>query len=193
MKLDEENNIIEEIQNLDRDKQINLRHLKTLEAKLRKEMQNDMFFKTVRTIEILEVSLKGINRNLEKWSNRKVKTHKKMLNLYRKAKEFEMIKMQIERELLGAKQLIDKNLIIFYELKTKSQKQAIQEQVRILKNKIKNKEVQRVKTKYIVRKKRTQKKFGKEKLAIALRKQKSGKKLDFYELKLILEHSKKRE
>jgi len=189
----EENNIIEEIKNLDRDKQINLRHLRKLEGDLAKEMQDNTYFKIIRTIEILEANLKEIPRSLNKWSKRKLKIHKQMLNLYRKAKEFEKIKRQIEKELLGIKKTADKNLQLFYELKNQSEKKAFQEQLKIFKDKAKAKEIHKSKTKYLIKKKRTLKKYTKKKLANALQKQRSGKKLDFYELKLILEHSKKRE
>jgi len=189
----EENYIIEEIKNLYRDKQINLRHLRTLEGDLVKEMQGNTYFKTIRTIEILEVNLKEIPRNLNKWSKRKVKIHKQMLNLYRKAKEFEKIKRQIEKVLLGIKQTANTNLQLFYELKNQSEKKGFQEQLKIFKDKVKAKEIHKSKIKYLIKKKRTLKKYTKKKLANALQKQKSGKKLDFFELKLILDHSKKRD
>ena len=192
LDIDEESYIIEEIKNLDRDKQINFRHLRKLEGELTKEMRSNTYYKTVRTIEILEVNLKEIHRNLNKWPKRKRKIHKQMLNLYRKAKEFENIKRQIEKELIGVKQTTDKSIQLFYELKNKSSKKAIQEQLRFFKEKAKAKELRVLKTKYIIKKKRTQKKYTKDKLRIALEKQKSGKRLDFYELKLILDHSKKK-
>ena len=115
-----------------------------------------------------------------------------MLDLYRRAKQFQNIKKQIENELLGTKQAADKNIQNFYKIKDNSLKQAFQEQVKIYRKKKKEEEVNRVKTKYIVQKKRTQKKYTKKKLETALEKQKLGKKLDFYELKLILEHSKQK-
>ena len=189
----EESDIIEEIKNLDRDKQINLRHLRKLEGDLVQEMQINTYFKNIRTIEILEVNLKEIHRYLNKWSKRKVKIHKQMLDLYRKAKEFENIKRQIEKVLLGIKHTTDKNLQLFYKLKNQSEKKAFQEQLRVVKEKAKAKERRTLQTKYIVKKKRSQKKYIKNKLAIALEKQKSGRKLDFYELKLIFDHSKKKE
>ena len=192
LDIDEESYIIEEIQILDRDKQLNLRHLKKLEGELSIEIQSNTYFITVRTIEILEVNLNGMHKNLDKWSKRKVKINKKMLELYQKAKEFEKIKMQIEKELLGAKQTTDKNLQLFYDLKKQSEKKAFQEQLKIFKDKAKAKERNKLKTKYIIKKKRSQKSYTKAKLATALQKQRSGKKLDFYELKLILEHSKKK-
>jgi len=192
LDIDEENYIIEELKNLDRDKQINLRHLKKLEGDLIKEIKSNTYFKTIRTIDILEVNLKEMHRNLKKWSKRKVKIHKQMLDLYRKAKEFQNIKRQIEKELIGAKQTTDKNLQLFYELKNQSEKKAFREQLRFYKNKVKAKEIDKSKTKYIIKSKRTQKKYTKKKLAIALAKQRSGKKLDFYELKLILDHSKRK-
>ena len=152
LDVDEENNIIEDIKNLDRDKQINLRHLRKLEQDLLREMQHNIYFKTVRTIEILEISLKEIPRNLNKWSKKKVKIHRKMLDLCRKAKVFENIKKQIENELLGAKQATDRYLQLYSELKNQNKKKLIEEQLRFFKNRAKAKEIQRQKTKYIIKK-----------------------------------------
>ncbi|MHA1239956.1 MAG: hypothetical protein ACTSQU_04100 [Promethearchaeota archaeon] len=193
LDVDEENNIIEDIKNLDRDKQINLRHLKKLEQDLFREMQVNTYYKTKRAFEILEANLKEIPRNLNKWSKKKVKTHRKMLDLYRKAKVFENVKKQIENELLRAKQATDRYLQLYSELTNQKKNELIEEQLRFYKNKAKFKEQRVVTTKYIIKRKRKQKKFKNEKLKIALEKQKSGKKLDFYELKLIFDHSKKKE
>jgi hypothetical protein len=187
-----ESNIIEDIKNLDRDKKINLRHLRKLEQDLLREVQHNTYFKTVRTIEILEINLKEIPRNLNKLSKKKVKIHRKMIDLCRKAKVFENIKKQIENELLGAKQATDRYLQLYSELKNQNKKKLIEEQLRPFKNRAKAKEKRKIKTKYIIKKKRLKKKFRNEKLEIALEKQKSGKKLDFYEFKLILDHSKKK-
>ena len=191
--VDEESNIIEDIKNLDRDKKINLRHLRKLEQDLLSEIHHNTYFKTVRTIEILKINLKEIPRNLNKWSKKRVKIHRKMLDLCRKAKVFENIKKQIERELLGAKQATDRYLQLYSELKNRNKKKLIEEQLRFFRNKAKAKEKRVINTKYIIKKKRSKKKFKNEKLEIALEKQKSGKKLDFYEFKLILDNSKKKE
>ncbi len=193
LDVDEENNIIEDIKNLDKDKQINLRHLQKLEQDLFREMQVNIYYKTKRTFEILEANLKEIPRNLNKWSKKKVQTHRKMLDLYRKAKVFENVKKQIENEILRAKQATDRYLQLYSELTNQKKNELIEEQLRFYKNKAKFKEQRVVTTKYIIKKKRKQKKFRNEKVEIALEKQKSGKKLDFYELKLIFDHSKKKE
>jgi hypothetical protein len=192
LDVDEESNIIEEIQNLNREKQINLRHLKKLRVDLSQEMQNNMYFKTIRIIEIIEINLKEISKNLNKWFKRRINSHKYVLELYRKAKQFENIKKQIENELVKAKQTNDKNLQLFYKIKDKSLQQAFQDHLKRYRKKIKEEEIHKSKTKYIIQKKRSKKKYTKEKLAHALEKQKAGKRLDFYELKLILEHSKQK-
>jgi len=197
LDVDEEDNIIEDIKNLDKDKNINLRHLRKLEQDLLREMQHNSYFKTVRTIEILEINLKEILRNLNKWSKKKVKIHRKMLGLCRKAKVFENIKKQIKNELLEAKQVSDRNLQLYSEMTNQNKNKLIEEQLRFFKKKAKAKvkakakEKRIINTKYIIKKKRLQKKFKNKKLEIALEKQKSGKKLDFYEFKLILDSKKK--
>jgi len=127
LDVDEESNIIEDIKNLDRDKKINLRHLRKLEQDLLSEMQHNAYFKTVRTIEILEINLKEMPRNLNKWSKKRVKIHRKMLDLCRKAKVFENIKKQIEIELLGTKHTTDRYLQLYSELKNRNKKKLIEE------------------------------------------------------------------
>jgi DNA repair exonuclease SbcCD ATPase subunit len=152
LDVDEENNIIEDIKNLDRDKQINLRHLRKLEQDLLREMQHNTYFKTVRTIEILEINLKEIPRNLDKWSKKKVKIHRKMLDLCHKAKVFENIKKQIENELLRAKQAMDRYLQLYSELKNQNKKKLIEEPLRFFKNRAKTKEKRMLNTMYIIKK-----------------------------------------
>ena len=216
LDIDEENNIIEDVKDLDRDKQINIRHLRKLEQDLFREKQHNTYFKTVRTNEILEINLKEIPRKLDKWSKKKVNFHRKMLDLCRKAKVFEYIKKQIENDLLGAKQATDRHLQLFSELIIQNKKKLIEEQLEFLKNKAKAKEKRVLNTKrvikekrmpnskyttkekqlpnikYLTKKKRLQKNLRNEKLKIAIEKQKSGKKLEFYELQLILDHSKRK-
>ena len=172
LDVDEEDNIIEDIKNFDRDKKINLWHLRKLEQNLLREMQHNSYFKTVRTIEILEINLKKIPRNLNKLSKKKVKIHRKMLNLCRKAKVFENIKKQIENELLGVKQVTDRYLQLYSEITNQNNNKLIEEQLSFFKKKAKAKEEQRQKTKYIIKKERSKKKFRNEKLEIALEKQK---------------------
>jgi len=195
LDVDEENNIIEDIKNLDRDKKINLRHLRKLEQDLFRERQHNIYFKTVRTVEILEINLREIPRNLDKWSKKKVKIHRKMLDLYRKAKVFENIKKQIENELLETRKATDRYLQLYSKLTKQNKNKIIEEQLKFFKEKAKEKAKEKriLKPEYIIKKKRLQKRFKNKKLEIALEKQKSGKKLDFYELKLILDHSKKKE
>ncbi|NVM19495.1 MAG: hypothetical protein HWN80_17470 [Candidatus Lokiarchaeota archaeon] len=153
LDVDEEDNIIDNIKNLDRDKKINVRHLRKLEQDLLREIKHNTYFITVRIIEILEINLKEIPRNLNKWSKKKVTIHRKMLDLYRKAKVFENIKKQIENELLGAKQATDRYLQLYSNLKNQDKKRLIEEQLRPFKNRAKAKEKRKIKTKYIIKKK----------------------------------------
>jgi len=193
LDVDEENNIIEDIKNLEKDRKINLRHLRKLEQDLLREMQHNTYFITVETIEILEINLKEIPKNLQKWSKKKVTIHRKMLDLCRKAKVSENIKKQIENELLGAKQSTDKYLQLYSDLINRNKKKIIEEQLRIFKNRAKAYEKRMFNTEYIIKTKKLKKRFRNDKLENALEKQKSGKKLNFYEIKLILDHLKKKE
>jgi len=193
----QENTLIEKIQNLEKDKKAKLSDLKRLNQNLNEEVKNDLFYRTLRSIEILELNLNEINDNLIKWSKKRIKTHKKMLNLYRKSRKFEIIKKQMEHELFSSRQSSNRYFQLFHDLNEQTKQLIIQEQIAIIKSKelhpkeLPPKEIQTPHIKEVIKRKKVQKKFMKKRLAIALDKKKAGKKLDFYELKLILDHSKK--
>ncbi len=134
LDVDEESSIIEDIKNSDQDKKIYVRHLRKLGQDLLRELKNNAYFKAVRTIEILEINLKEISRILNEFSQKKIKNHRKMLDLCRKAKLFDSIKKQIENELLGAKQETDRYLQLYFELKNRSKKNLKEELLRQFKN-----------------------------------------------------------
>ena len=102
-----------------------------------------------------------------------------MLELYRKAKEFENIKKQIEKELLGVKLTTDKSLQLFYELKNQSEKKAFQEQLKIIKDKAKAKERNKLKTKYVIKKKEDTEEIYERKIINCVSKTKIRKKIRF--------------
>ena len=139
LDVDEESSIIEDIKNSDQDKKIYVRHLRKLGQDLLRELKNNAYFKAVRTIEILEINLNEISRILNEFSRKKIKNHRKMLDLCRKAKFFDSIKKQIENELLGAKRETDRYHQLYFELKNQSKKNLREDLLRQFKNSAKTK------------------------------------------------------
>lgn len=196
LNIDQENIILEELKNFEIQKEDKVDDARQLEKELENEIKEDIYFKTQRSIEILEINLIQIKENLEKWTKKRVECHKKMLNLYRKATIFENIQKQIDHELLMNKENANKYHHLFFEQVTQNKNKILDELFIFLKSTKKPKKVKPIKKpivvdKELIKRKKSRKKFMKKKLTIALEKKKAGKKLDFYELKLILDHSKK--
>ena len=70
--------------------------------------QNNEFYKNLRKIKFVEVKLKRIHEQLNKWSNKKRNYHIKMLDLYRKAKELKDNPKKMEEELIENKKAADR-------------------------------------------------------------------------------------
>jgi hypothetical protein len=119
-------------------------------------------------------------------------THKDLLDLYKKVKEFEEIKMKIDYELIENKTTADGYHELFLKLMNLNKKVLLDELSSKAKSEIRPWERRKPDVKAIIKKKKKYKKLEQKKLEIALEKQKSGKKLDFYEYQLILKHSKKK-
>ena len=192
LDINEENEIIENLRKLERDKQEKINMVVELEQKQAKQLQISEYYKTQRRIETLESDLKEIYEKMIKLYNKRLMTHKKMFDLYRKTREFENIKQELENELNEDKGILSDCYQLFLKLMSQNKKAFIEELSnrpirKVLPRKKKPRNIQA-----IIKKKKKFKKLEQKKLAIALDKKKSGKKLDFYELQLILKHSKNR-
>jgi hypothetical protein len=115
-----------------------------------------------------------------------------MLYLYRIAREFDSIKSKITVLLSENQEASIYYNKLYSELIIENYKKMFEELLQLKETTkpriIKEKEVPD--KKQFSKRRRYSKKLMQKKLNIALKKQKSGKKLDFYELKLILDHSK---
>ncbi|MFX1302840.1 MAG: hypothetical protein ACFFBV_05520 [Promethearchaeota archaeon] len=190
LDIDEENEIIEELRGLEKDKQNKITGLGELEQRQAKKLQNSEYYIIQRKIEPLENNLKEIYENLIKLSDKRLRTHKKMLNLYKKSREFENIKNEIVNELMENKTSAEGYYQLFLKLMDQNKKTLLNKLSNRPKSKIRPWKIETANVKAIIKKKKKYKKLEQKKLAIALDKQKAGKKLDFYELQLILKHSK---
>ena len=192
LNIDQENNVLEDLNVLEPQKQTKIDNVIKLEQALKNELRNNIYFRTHRSIEILQVSLIQIKNSLEKWTKKRTICHKIMLSLYRKAKVFENITLQMENELYYNRDSAYKNYQLFNDLITQNRIKIVKELSIYLKKQKKPEKVkpkQKPIDKELIKRKKTRKKFVKKKLTQALAKKKAGKRLDFYELKLILDHS----
>lgn len=191
LDIDEENNTIEKISTLEKKKQKKTKLLSEIEQKLSEELFSSDYYKTNKKIELLEINLNEIYKNLNKWSNKRRNNHIKMLALYRKARDLGNYTVKMEKNLRENKQVADQYYQTFLDLMSENKKPLLKRLYQKPKEKPQERQIITPRLESIIEKKKQYKKFLKEKLAIALDKQKSGKKMNFYELKLILDHSKK--
>ena len=194
LNITQENKVLEDLKVLEIQKQTKIDELIILEQDLKSELKNNVYFRTQRSIEILEINMKLIKKNLKKWTEKRTEGHKIMLSLYRKAKAFEIIQKQMENELNLKEKSANKYHQQFNDLINQNKNKILEELFVYLKSKKKPEKIKpklKVIDKELIKRKKSRKKFMKKKLAIAIDKKKAGKRLNFYELKLILDHSKK--
>jgi hypothetical protein len=191
LDIEEENEIVEKIRRLEKSKKANIQRLIELEQKQIHEIENSDYYKTHRKIENIEMKLTDVKIDLNRYAYKRLNSHKKALFLYRKARDFEKIKMKLENELLENKNVATDSYELILKLSNQNHINLFKELYNQSKTKTSLKVLLPKKKRVKVEKKKAYTKLKKEKLAIALEKQKAGKKLDFYELKLILENSKK--
>jgi len=191
LRIEEEIYIVEKISKLEKKKQKRVKLLSELRKINITELQSTDYYEADSRIKRFEMLLKEINRDLIKWSNKRKNYHKEMLDLYREAKEFRNFKKEMENKLKENKDAAEHYYQHYLEIMNQNE--------RDIKNKIwlkpkakpQRREIITPRLESIIIRKKMFKQLKNERLAIALEKQKLGKKLDFYEFKLILEQSKK--
>jgi hypothetical protein len=191
LDIDEENATIEKIRELETEKQKTINILADLKQKQFIKIQNSDYYKTHLDIKDVEKHLRKVYEKLIKLTNKRLMTHSKTLDLYKKAKEFEVVKQKIEMELIENRTNADEFHQLFVKLMDLNRKLLLEELSNKPKIKMRPKEIKTQQIFVSAKKNKRYKKLEQKKLAIALNKQKTGKKLDFYEYQLILKYSKK--
>ena len=191
LRIEEEIYLVEKISKLEKKKQKRVKLLSELKKVKITELQSTDYYKTDSRIKLLETGLMEINRDLIKWSNKRKNYHKKMLDLYREAKEFRNFKKEMENKLKENKDAADHYYQHYLEIMNQNERDIIKKIWIKPKAKPQQREIITPRLESIITRKEMFKQFKNERLAIALEKQKLGKKLDFYEFKLILDQPKK--
>ena len=191
LKIEEEVYVVEKISKLEKKKQKRVKLLSELKKVKITELQSTDYYKTDSRIKLFETGLMEINRDLIKWSNKRKNYHKKMLDLYREAKEFRNLKEKMENILKENKDAADHYYQHYLEIMNQNERDIIKKIWIKPKAKPQQREIITPRLVSIITRKEMFKQFRNERLAIALEKQKLGKKLDFYEFKLILDQPKK--
>jgi uncharacterized coiled-coil DUF342 family protein len=191
LRIEEEIYIVEKISKLEKKKQKRVKLLSELKKVKITELQSTEYYKVDSRIKLFETMLKEINRDLIKWSNKRKNYHKKMLDLYREAKEFRNFKKEMENKLKENKDTADHYYQHYLEIMNQNERDIINKIWFKPKAKPQLRELITPRLESIITRKKMFKQFKNERLAIALEKQKLGKKLDFYEFKLILDQPKK--
>jgi len=191
LRIEEEIYIVEKISRLERKKRKRSKLLSELKKVKITELQSTKYHKVDSRINLFDAMLKEINRDLIKWSYKRKNYHKKMLDLYREAKEFRNFKITMENKLKENMDAADHYYQHYLEIMNQNERDIVEKIWLKPKAKPQRKESITPRFESIITRKELFKQFKNERLAIALEKQKLGKKLDFYEFKLILEQSKK--
>jgi uncharacterized coiled-coil DUF342 family protein len=191
LDIDEENEIIEKISELVSEKQKTINVLAKLKQKQFNKIETSEYYKTHLEIKELENEMRKVYEKLIKLTNKRLMTHSKTLDLYKKAREFDVIKTKIEMELIENKTSADEFHQLFVKLMDLNRKLLLDKLSNRPKIKMRPKELTMRNVFMNPKKKKKYKRLEQKKLAIALNKQKMGKKLDFYEYQLILKYSKK--
>ena len=190
-RIEEEIYIVEKISRLEKKKQKRVKLLSELKKVKITELQSTNYHKVNSRITLFDAMLKEINRDLIKWFNKRKNYHKKMLDLYREAKEFRNIKKEMENKLKENKDAADHYYQHYLEIMNQNERDIVKKIWLKPKAKPQQRESITPRLESIITRKELFKQFKNERLAIALEKQRLGKKLDFYEFKLILEQPKK--
>jgi len=165
LNINEENELIEKISRLNKKKK-----------ELILELQRCELYKNQRKIEFIDIKLKINFEQLNKWVIKRRCSHEVLLDLFQKVYKLNNNKKKMERELSDNKRAAEHYFNQFSKTLIRNKK-AKQKEMPWFRLSMKNKAIF--------------KKFKQERLASALEKQKAGKKLDFFEYRLILDQSEK--
>jgi len=191
LSIEEEVYIVEKISKLVKKKHKRVKLLSEVKKVKITKLQSTNYYKADSRIKLFETMLKEINRDLIKWSNKRKNYHKEMLDLYREAKEFRKFKKEMEKKLKENKDAADHYYQHYLEIMNQNERDIIKKIWFKPKAQPQRRKIITPRIESIITRKEMFKQFKNERLAIALEKQKLGKKLDFYEFKLILDQSKK--
>ncbi|NVM19496.1 MAG: hypothetical protein HWN80_17475 [Candidatus Lokiarchaeota archaeon] len=191
LRIEEEIYLVEKIGKLEKKKQKRVKLLSELKKVKITKLQSTDYYKADSRIKLFETMLKGINKDLIKWSNKRKNYHKKMLDLYREAREFRNLKKKMENKLKENRDVAEHYYQHYLEIINQNESDIIKKIWFKPKAKSPRREIITPRLESIITRKVMFKQHKNERLAVALEKQKLGKKLDFYEFKLILEQSKK--
>jgi uncharacterized coiled-coil DUF342 family protein len=178
LDITQENEIIDKIRELAAEKEELLNQQKT-----------NGTFKLEKKIEIIKINLNRIYDKLNKWSDKSQSNHAKMLELYDEVNTLRDKKRKMEEELIENKKIADEHHEEFLKLMNQRKKmnKGKKQPYRPRGN---QRNRPRGKSRFENKKDEKLEKIKQDKLASALEKQKAGKKLNIFEMRLILEKGK---
>ena len=185
LDIDEENEILERINNLDKEKSKKLKKVKDMTQNIIETLENNEYYVLLNLIEVLQQRIEEIETKLINLFNSRIMTHKECLSSYHKIKSFELIKKRLNSD-------FNKNLILLNHYNETFKENINDKELfrEIFKRLQRGKEIKKKKSRreiLIIKKKRLLKKLKEERKKKALDKKKAGKRLDFYELRLIMD------
>lgn len=194
LDIDEESKIIENVNKLQKEKQGKIKKVSELEINLTEELEKSEYYTVKNLIEDLEKQVKEVDISLFQLSKERMSKHKEFLRLYHDIKGYEELKRKVENDFRKNVIFVERYNNIFKEANNYDKAKLFKEIYSKLypvetprKKKKKTKKVQ-----MIIKKKKLLKKLKDERLKRALDKRESGERLDFYELKLIMDQKKKK-
>jgi hypothetical protein len=192
LDINEENYIIEKINTLEKQKQLKLNKVKDLEQKIVKELEHNDYYTIKDLIKNLQERVKDFDNLLFQMFENRLLKHKEFMDLYKKIKAYEFLKKELENDFNKIITSLEYYNDSFKEIKNYDKSILFKDiYSKLIPKELPSIEITSKKEKSIIKKKRLLKKLKNEKLKEALDKQKAGQKLDFYELKLIMDQLKK--
>jgi uncharacterized coiled-coil DUF342 family protein len=194
LDIDEESKLIDRVSRLEKEKQSKFKKLSELEQGITEELENSEYFTLQNLIEDLEKQVEDVHNLLFQLSNERNSNHKEFLRLYRDIKGYEKLKKKIEKDFYKNIIFIERYKKIFKEANDYSKEKLFKEiyaRLHPVEKSRKKKEISK-KDKMIIEKKKLLKRLKDKKLKRVLDKRESGEKLDFYELKLIMDQEQKK-